>query len=171
MFICIQNSTKNLQINFCIWGLYKKMSGSVIDEMKLHKLLYLTQRESLAITGQPLFEEEFEGWKYGPVCREVRSCYTEDGMFSNEDIEEIELESAYIAKNVILQYGALESWKLSQLSHKEISWKNARQGIPDGQNGNKKLSLDDIRKDSEKVRPYDAIWDMYYDEFEDGEIR
>lgn len=55
------------------------MSGSVIDEMKLHKLLYLTQRESLAITGQPLFEEEFEGWKYAPVCREVRSCYTEDG--------------------------------------------------------------------------------------------
>ena len=28
---------------------------------------------------EEIFEEEFEGWKYGPVCREVRSCYTEDG--------------------------------------------------------------------------------------------
>ena len=49
--------------------------------MKLHKLLYLSQREALAVTGQPLFQEEFEGWKYGPVCREVRAYYTEDGMF------------------------------------------------------------------------------------------
>lgn len=148
---------------------YKKISGKSIDEMKLHKLLYLTQREALAVTGQPLFAEEFEGWKYGPVCREVRNCYTEDGMFS-DDIKEISLESAYIAKNVILQYGAYESWKLSELSHNEISWKNARKGIPAGQNGSKKLSLNDIRKDSEKIRPYDSTWDMYYDEFEDAEV-
>ena len=58
---------------------YKNISGKVIDEMKLQKLLYLTQRESLAITGEPMFVEEFEGWKYGPVCREVRGYYTEDG--------------------------------------------------------------------------------------------
>ena len=29
------------------------------------------------------------------------------------------------------------------------------------------LSLNDIQEDSEKVRPYDHIWDMYYDEFDD----
>ena len=27
-----------------------------------------------------MFAEEFEGLKYGLVCREVRGCYTEDGM-------------------------------------------------------------------------------------------
>lgn len=147
---------------------YKKISGCIIDEMKLHKLLYLSQRESLAITGEPLFIEEFEGWKFGPVCREVRNYYTQDGMYNN-DIKEISPESAYIVKNIILQYGALESWKLSELSHKEISWLNSRKGIADGQNGNNKIKLEDIRKDSEKVRPYDSIWDMYYDEFEDTE--
>lgn len=152
-----------------IYTEYKRMSGSVIDEMKLHKLLYLTQRESLAIIGQPLFTEEFEGWKYGPVCREVRACYTEDGMFC-DNIQEISLESAYIVKNIILQYGAFESWKLSELSHKEISWQNARKGIPKGENGSKKLQLEDIKKDSAKVRPYDFVWDMYYDEFEDAEV-
>ena len=147
---------------------YKNISGKVIDEMKLQKLLYLTQRESLAITGEPMFAEEFEGWKYGPVCREVRGYYTEDGMFT-DNINEISLENAYIAKNIILQYGAYESWKLSELSHRELSWRNSRKGIPEGQNGNKKILLEDIRKDSEKVRPYDSIWDMYYDEFEDAE--
>lgn len=81
---------------------YKKISGKGIDEMKLHKLLYLAQRESMAITTEPMFCEEFEGWKYGPVCREVRNCYTEDGMFSDE-IKEISFENAYIIRNIILQ--------------------------------------------------------------------
>ena len=46
---------------------YKKMTGETIDEMKLHKLLYFSQRECLALTNKPLFEEQLEGWKYGPV--------------------------------------------------------------------------------------------------------
>lgn len=152
----------------CIFTEYKSISGKTIDEMKLHKLLYLSQRESIAITNEPMFKENFEGWKYGPVCREVRNSYTEDGMFA-DDIREVSDEERYIVKNVILQYGAYESWKLSELSHKEISWRNARKGIPEGRNGRRILKLEDIRKDAEKVRPYDSIWDMYYDEFEDAE--
>ena len=89
----------------CIFIEYKLLSGKIIDEMKLHKLLYLSQRESLAITNKPMFLENFEGWKYGPVCREVRNCFTEDGMFS-DDIQEISNEEHYIVKNIILQYGA-----------------------------------------------------------------
>ena len=46
-----------------IYDEYKRQSGEVIDEMKLHKLLYFAQRESLAITNEPLFEGDFEGWK------------------------------------------------------------------------------------------------------------
>lgn len=151
-----------------IYDEYKCQSGEAIDEMKLHKLLYFTQRESLAITNEPMFNEVFEGWKYGPVSREVRNCYTKDGMYA--DSKEISIENAYIAKNVILQYGALASWKLSQLSHGELSWRNARKGIPEGKNGSVVLALEDIRKDASKVRPYDAVWDMYYDEFEDEDM-
>ena len=64
----------------CIFTEYKSISGKTIDEMKLHKLLYLSQRESIAITNEPMFKENFEGWKYGPVCREVRNSYTDDGI-------------------------------------------------------------------------------------------
>jgi hypothetical protein len=86
-------------------------------------------------------------------------------MFA-DNIKEISLENAYIAKNIILQYGAYESWKLNELSHMELSWRRSREGIPQSQNGNRKLLLEDIRKDAEKVRPYDSVWDMYYDEFD-----
>lgn len=110
---------------------YRNMSGEIIDEMKLHKLLYFTQRESIAITGQPMFADKFEGWKYGPVNREIKSCYTADGL-CYQNHEKISSESAYIAKSILLQCGEYASWKLSKLSHDEISWKNARRGIPEG---------------------------------------
>lgn len=152
-----------------IYDEYKRQSGEVIDEMKLHKLLYFAQRESLAITNERLFEEGFEGWKYGPVSKEVRAHYTIDGMrYDNK--KTLSAEGAYIVKNVILQYGALASWKLSQLSHNEISWQNSRKGLAEDESGGILLTIDDMRKDAEKVRPYDALYDMYYDEFEDVEV-
>ncbi|MCD8214432.1 MAG: DUF4065 domain-containing protein [Clostridiales bacterium] len=151
-----------------IFKKYKSVSKENIDGMKLYKLLYFAQRECLAITGSPMFEEKLLGWKYGPVSADVRHNLTSDGV-TGEDVEKVSDASKYILNNVILEYGALSSWKLSELSHKEISWKNARTGLNESDIGTKPLLLDDIRKDSEKVRPYDHIWDMYYDEFEDSD--
>ena len=148
---------------------YKEITGESIDEMKLQKLLYFAQRESLAITGEPLFEGDFEGWKYGPVCRDVRAAFDASDGSINAPVNEISNESAYILNNVIFEYGALASWKLSQLSHQEKSWLNAREGLAPAANGTKKLSMEDIKEDAKKVRPYDHIWDMYYDEFDDYE--
>ena len=142
---------------------YRRITGEVIDEMKLHKLLYFAQRESLAITNEPLFEGEFEGWKYGPVCKEIRNSITRDGIIDYDS--DISDECKYIINNIILEYGALASWKLSELSHKEISWKNSRVGLNEGENGKRKIKLEDIREDAKKIRPYDHVWDMYYDEY------
>lgn len=146
---------------------YKNIANKAIDQMKLHKLLYFSQRESLAITNEPLFKENFKGWKYGPVSQEVRNNFTKQGMVCQT--HSISLESAYIVKNIILQYGSYESWKLSEMTHKEYSWKNARKGLSKEAKGTRIISIDDIRKDAEKVRPYDSVYDMYYDEFEDAE--
>lgn len=147
---------------------YKELSGKQIDEMKLHKLLYFAQRESFAIVGAPMFHGTFEGWKYGPVCREVRYNYDATGMICRSR-SKVSESNAYILNNIILQYGRYASWVLSQLSHKETSWINSRKGIPDGENGHTPLSLQDIQQDATKVRPYDSVYDMYYDEFEDAE--
>ena len=83
--------------------------------------------------------------------------------------QNIDAPSEYLVKNIILQYGELASWKLSQISHAELSWSNSRRGLLPNENGDTPLDLNDIRKDAEKVRPYDSMWDMYLDEFEDYE--
>ena len=150
-----------------IYVKYKETTGEEIDEMKLQKLLYFSQRECIAVTNEPMFPESFEGWKYGPVCRELRGSITPDGIIDYDS--DISDENKYIVNNVIAEYGALASWKLSELSHREKSWLNARVGLKEWENGRNKISLADIRADAEKVRPYDHVWDMYYDEFEDAE--
>lgn len=147
---------------------YTELSHEKLDEMKLHKLLYFIQRESFAITGGPAFDGEFEGWKFGPVCRDVRMNFFDGDIICTTS--EISDQLKYIADNVIYEYGALAAWKLSELSHKDISWRNARKGLSPMENGSVLLKLEDIRKDAEKVRPYDHLWDMYYDEFDDEVI-
>jgi gp27 len=162
----VRNMEKILNVAEYIFKEYQRVTGEYIDEMKLQKLLYFSQRESLAILNKPMFSEKFEGWKYGPVSREVRIYFTqEDGIQTYT--EDIKSENKYIVNNVILEYGSLASWKLSEMTHKEISWLNSRKGLSENENGNKKIELEDIREDAKKVRPYDYIWDMYYDEFED----
>lgn len=144
---------------------YYEITGEKLVETKLHKLLYFTQRESLAITGEPAFEGDFEGWKYGPVSREVRNNFYNGEIVvpTNEISENLQ----YIVNNVILEYGSLAAWKLSELSHRDVSWKNARRGLAEDDVGHVLLSIEDIKVDAAKVRPYDHVWDMYYDEFED----
>ena len=148
---------------------YNKMTGESIDEMKLQKLLYFSQRECIAVKGEPLFDGTFEGWKYGPVCKEVRAVFDPHDGTINAKVDPVSDDSAYILDNVIFEYGALASWKLSELSHKEKSWINSRKGLGSSENGSVELKLIDIKEDAKKVRPYDHVWDMYYDEFEDYE--
>lgn len=54
-----------------------------ISPHKLQKLTYLSQGWSLALTGQPIFSEDFEAWEHGPINRELfntlRGIYSIDG--------------------------------------------------------------------------------------------
>ena len=91
-----------------------------MDEMKMHKLMYFVQRESLMFNKTVLFEEPFLGWKYGPVLASVRREYLKGSLFSsiNGTVSE---ETKQLVNNVLDRYGAVSSWKLSSLSHNEFS--------------------------------------------------
>lgn len=137
-----------VEIASIICSRYQEKYGKRIDEMKLHKLLYFVQRESFIQTGEPLFSEEFEAWKFGPVMTEIRYRYKVD------DFPECHIDGITdkIINNVFKIYSKTRSWSLSMMSHEETSWKNARDGVPDGENGNNKMSTDDIKIDAERVK-------------------
>ena len=127
---------------------YMKENGKRIDEMKLHKLLYFAQRESIIQTGNPLFEEEFRAWKYGPVLTEIRNHYKNNDFNKNYMNETLNS----IMDKVFSEYSHIFSWSLSMISHGEESWKRARVGIPEGENGNNRIPTSDIYIDARKVK-------------------
>jgi uncharacterized phage-associated protein len=131
-----------------IYNRYMNENGKRIDEMKLHKLLYFAQRESIIQTGKPLFKEEFEAWKYGPVLKEIRNQY-KDNKFNTRYVDK-KLDP--IMNKVFVEYSQILSWSLSMISHGEESWKRARKGIPEGENGNNRIKTQDIYIDANKVK-------------------
>lgn len=129
---------------------YLGLTGKQLFEMKLHKLLYFTQRESLAVLGEPAFEGDFEGWSYGPVCRELRSVYVNGSIAVPTTL--ISKEVRQIASKVVHKYGLLDSWKLSKLSLQELSWNKSRKGLTPSEHGGRVIPLEDIREDAKKLR-------------------
>lgn len=159
------NSIINIARYLC--NRYKERSGEILDELKLHKLLYFAQRECIAITNEPMFSEIFKAWKFGPVNKEVRNAY-KAGNLAVYMPKTVSDDNIYILNNIIEQYGVYTSWALSDMTHNEASWANARVGLKPDENGNNDMKIEDIYKDAEKVRPYDNLYDMYYDEFDDA---
>ena len=105
--------------------------------MKLHKLCYYAQAWSLAWDGIPLFDEDFQAWANGPVCpelfaRHIGKFVVDSSLFS--DIDDYDFNDVQIETlNAVLDYyGDKEPHWLSELTHKEDPWKNARKNTPLG---------------------------------------
>ena len=144
MVICMERTlsvAKELYNRYC-----EKFKGKM-DEMKMHKLMYFVQRESLMYSKEPLFEENFYGWKFGPVLKSVRKEYKEGREFSNVCGDVSDVTKRYV-NDILDRYGNVSSWKLSSLSHNEFSWKEAREGLGASENGDVKLSLSAMKVDA-----------------------
>ena len=74
-----------------IYNIYKSENGTNIDEMKLHKLMYFAQRESLIQDNRPLFDAVFYGWKFGPILKEIRIAYRDSAFYD-------EVPDAFVVK-------------------------------------------------------------------------
>lgn len=126
---------------------YFECFGAKMDEMKMHKLMYFVQRESLMLNREVLFQEDFFGWKYGPVLKSVRSEYMEAQPFQN--VGDCVCQSTKeLVKAVMDRYAKLSSWRLSSLSHNEFSWKCSRKGLNASDVGDVKLEVNAIKVDA-----------------------
>ena len=101
---------------------------------------------------QPLFEEDFEGWKYGPVCISVRKVYRQGQFKDEKNFEDIEQTCKEIVNKVLEKYGSKSSWSLSDITHFEYSWIQSRKGLKEGENGSNTMVLDDIKVDAKRIR-------------------
>lgn len=140
-----------LQVASYICQRYMEKYGVRIDEMKLHKLLYFTQRECLVQTQKPMFTETFKAWKYGPVMLEIRQHYKDDSlnlMMSDQDVAIYQK----VFDVVFDSYSAKKSWSLSSLTHGEYSWQKAREGYGLLDSCDVDIKTADIAIDADRIR-------------------
>lgn len=114
-----------------------------ITAMKLQKLVYYCQAWSLVWDGEKLFKEKIEAWANGPVVRELYNSHR--GLFkifsmvkgNKNNLKDYQRETIDI---VLDFYGNKTSQWLSDLTHMELPWREARRGIPNGERGDNEIT-------------------------------
>ncbi len=115
--------------------------------MKLQKLVYYCQAWSLVWEDRPLFGSQIQAWANGPVIPALYSLHR--GKFSisrwpHGDSSNL-IESDVATIDAVLDfYGDKSSQWLSDLTHREDPWCNARENLSPGQRGNKPITLADM---------------------------
>ena len=134
---------------------YEKEYGEPVEEMKLHKLLYLAQRECMIQRNQPLFPEEFEGWRFGPIAPMIREAYRDQSFPSVAEADMAEYRNVldYVFEN----FAAMDSFALARLTQGEICWKKSRKGIAPSANSSVTIPTEDIRLDAHRLRERRAM--------------
>jgi len=87
--------------------------GQTMTHMKLQKLTYFVYKKYLEDTGNTLFDEDFEAWKYGPALRSVYEVFRAfahiDGYYAifdgekNPKIVSLKHENFYDALDFVMK--------------------------------------------------------------------
>lgn len=102
--------------------------------MKLQKLVYYCQAWSLVWDETLLFDERIEAWANGPVIPALYERHRGNFEVSgwNGDPSALSQAARDTIDGVIGFYGRHTAQWLSDLTHKESPWQNARTGVPSG---------------------------------------
>jgi uncharacterized phage-associated protein len=114
-----------------------------MSTMKLQKLCYYAQAWSLAWDENPLFDEDFQAWANGSVCKELYDVHKGEFLIESNDLEDY-VDSYEFSKdeietlNVVMSdYGQRETFWLSELTHIERPWRETRGSLPLGEQSTK----------------------------------
>ncbi|HEX9737104.1 MAG TPA: type II toxin-antitoxin system antitoxin SocA domain-containing protein [Thermoanaerobaculia bacterium] len=111
--------------------------------MKLQKLVYYAQAWSLVWDEAPLFPQRVEAWANGPVVRELYDAHRGKFKVSSwrrgrgDALTDKQRETV---DAVLDFYGGRSSQWLSDLTHLEAPWRDARAGLAPGERGSREIT-------------------------------
>ena len=121
-------------------------NGGHVSTMKLQKLVYYSQAWNLVWDEKPLFNSPIEAWANGPVVRELyrqhRGNFTADKEMFPGDSTRLTVDEKETIDAVLDAYGRLSGQQLSDLSHSERPWREAREDVEDGASSTNEVSQD-----------------------------
>ena len=107
-----------------------------ITNLKIQKLCYYAQGYALARLGRPLFFDDIEHWKHGPVVQSLWRKYSpyRSGAIPvpQEPLDQhlYDSETTVLLDKVSRFYGRFSAWELRNKTHNEPPWINTPDGCP-----------------------------------------
>ena len=109
-----------------------------LTNMQVQKLAYFSQAWVLALTDRQLFEQDVVAWTWGPVVIDVYESLKKYGRNEVDETidcpdEEFDKNEQSIMNQVYEQYGSLDAFELSDLTHQPsapwaTTWRNGGMG-------------------------------------------
>jgi uncharacterized phage-associated protein len=108
-----------------------------MSAMKLQKLVYYAKAWHLVWEEQSLFPEEIQAWANGPVVYELYKKHrgkfeVGSSSFPDGDAERLSDVEKESVDAVLSHYGRMKAFELSDLTHREAPWRDARGDTPAG---------------------------------------
>lgn len=119
-----------------------------LQQLKLQKILYYCQAWSLAYDRGPLFNDEIEAWAAGPVVASVWRAHPYESVVSSDsdgDASNLSPTQRALVDAVYERYGNYTGTELSNLTHQETPWREARHGCADGERSSRIITQDAMR--------------------------
>lgn len=113
--------------------------------MKLQKLVYYSQAWSLVWDEKQLFRDKIEAWANGPVVPKLFRHLKGKFVVTPSDIPngnsgKLDADRRETIDAVIEFYGDKSPQWLSDLTHAETPWIDARRGLPPGERGSNEIT-------------------------------
>ena len=128
---------------------YQDGRENQMTNMKVQKLLYYTQCLHLALYEEPLFADDIQAWRYGPVCPPAYRYYSkfeaQQLPIPQQDIINLFTEEIRELLEEVWQYfGVYHAYDLSDMTHSEFPWMKARIGLSSEESSTNPISQKDM---------------------------
>ena len=128
-----------------------KSENKKLTNKKIQKLVYYAQAWSLVANDEPLFSEKIEAWVHGPV---IPSLYEHFKVFGFGPIlhsatsasDHFSKKQVQLLNDVWKVYGKYDAEYLELLTHSELPWQKAREGISDVEHSSNRIDLEVMKE-------------------------
>lgn len=141
---CMDKGKSVSVLDVASYILEKQPKKQPLTAWKLQKLVYYSQAWSLVWDEQPLFKEKILAWANGPVIKELYDQHK--GLFYVKKIpkgnpQHLSSNQRDSVNQVLKGYGDKSAQWLSDLTHMETPWIEARKDLNPGERGEVEISL------------------------------
>jgi uncharacterized phage-associated protein len=113
--------------------------------MKLQKLVYYSQAWSLVWDEAALFDARVEAWANGPVVPQLYDMHRGRFMLNPGEITgtpgDLLQRERETVDGVLAVFGGKTAQELSDLTHQEAPWRDARIGLGAGERGGNEITI------------------------------